>query len=193
MSMTLGQLLNSIHPARTRETFYRHADEAIAGFRVVSNIITDAIQYREILCRFVQHVDHHLGLVPVEVAMPKDLLWQRACSLLKDEYGPHGDVASFEIQRAGTEGGLYAVLRKLAIEAARQKTEEDVSLRIDAFCQRLSADEYLAAGEEYMRKQGHLLPAEMSTGSSTRARLNLAGLLKQHHEMLVSLSRLGRQ
>ena len=193
MPTALEQVLNSIHPAWTREIVYRHADEAIASFRVVSNIVTDAIQYREIVCRFVQHVDHCLGLMPAEVTLPTGMLWQRASRLLHKEYGPQGDVASFDIQRAGTEGGLYAVLRQLAVEAARQKTTEDVSIRVDSFCQRLSAEEYVAAGEEYVRKYGHLLPAEIREGSSTRVRLNLAGLLKQHHELLVSTNRVGRQ
>jgi len=49
----------------------------------------------------------------------------------------------------------------------------------------------LAAGSEYLEKQGHFLPSEMKQGYAGRVRVNLSDLLKQHHRAQDTLSRVG--
>lgn len=188
----LDQLLASIHPQQTQEVVHRRADEAINGFRIRANIVTDAIVYRDILSCFVEHLDRHLRLVPIHVDRPRDMLWQRAVEVLRKKLGPRAELAAFDMARTGAEGGLYAVLRQLALEAARQQVRKEIDQRVDCFCQRLTAAEYLAAGEEYLQKHGHLLPHEMTRGSAGRPRVNLQELLKRHHQALATLNKVAR-
>jgi len=188
----LDQLLESIHPHRTREVIHRRADEALAGFRIRANIVSDAIVFHDIVCRFVGHLDNHLRLVPYHVELPADMRWRRAVELLRKTLGPHAELAAFDMARSGAEGGLYGVLRRLAREAVAEQADKEVAQRVDSFCQRLTAEEYLAAGQEYLCKHGHLLPREMTTGFGGRACVNLAELLKKHHRALTALNEVGR-
>jgi hypothetical protein len=191
MPTPLDRLLDAIHPARTHDVVQRHVDETINGFRIVSNIVTDAIEYHDIVCRFTHRLDSRLGLLPADMPVANSVLWERASRLLRESYGPRGEIAAYEIQRVGAEAGLLGVLRRMASLAAEERTEADVDAWVTAFCGRLSADEYLAVGEEYIRKYGHVLPAEMRTNFTCRARLNLEGLLKQHHQLLLETNRVG--
>lgn len=188
----LEQLLESIHPERTSEAIQQRADEALVEARIRANIVDDAIYYRDLVCDFVHLMDHHLQLVPRQVERPRGVLWQRAVDLLRKTLGPHGEAVAFDMARTGAEGGLYAVLRRLALEAARQQVEKEISQRVHSFCQRLTADEYLATGREYLRKHGHLLPREMTEGFAGRARLNLVGLLERHHRALATMNAVKR-
>jgi len=187
----LEQLLVSIHPKQSREIVERRADEAINGFPIRANIVTDAIVYRDILCRFVEHLDRHLRLLPTHVDRPRDVLWRRAAELLRKKLGPRAELVAFDLARTGAEGGLYALLRELALEAARQQVQKEIDQRVDSFCRRLTAEEYLAAGEEYLKRHGHLLPPEMTRGFAGRARVHLPELLKRHHQALATLNRVG--
>lgn len=192
MPTAVGRLLDEIHPDRTRNALLTRMDETINRFRIGKNRVDDAIAFAGLVGRFVNELDMRLDILPSSAALPEPMQWQRAVRLLRKVYGPHGEVAAFEIQRAGAEGGLYGVLKRLALAAAEERIEEVVSLRVDGFCQRLSAEEYLATGGEYLSKYGHLLPAEIQRGFATRARLSLAAVLKQHHLLLVQTTRVGR-
>ena len=192
MKTKLDQLLDSIHPTRTSERLQRRADTVLNGLRIRSNLVDDAIRFRDILCRFVQQLDSHLGIVPTDVSLPRDVVWQRACELLRSPFGQHGESAAFEIAQTGAEGGLHSVLRRVAAEAVRLQQEKEVRQRVESFCRCLSAEQYLAAGAEYIEKHGRLLPQELRTGFAGRARLNLAELLKRHHMAMANMASIGR-
>ena len=192
MPTLLDELLAGIQPARIREKLLARMDDAINAFRIERNRLTDAIEYRDQVCRFVRQLDRHMAITPTSELLPDNVVWQRASRLLRKAYGTHGETAAYETQRAGAEGGFHGVLRRLATAAADEGIDKDIATRVDSFCKRLSADDYLAVGREYLEKHGHLLPAEMSEGSATRARLNLAALLKQHHRLLVATHGVGR-
>lgn len=192
MRTALDRCLDAIHPDRTRDAIQRRVDEALNGFTVATNIVNDAIEYRELLSRFVERLDRLLGLLPKDGQSPEWMLWGRAVQLLRSTYGPRGDLAAYEMQRSGVEGGLLGVLRKVAAAAVEERVKADVSAWVTSFCGRLSADEYLQVGAEYIRKHGHLLPAEMREGHALRPRLNLIELFKAHHALLVETNRVGR-
>ena len=150
MPTPLDRLLDAIHPARTHDVVQRHVDETINSFRIVSNIVTDAIEYHDIVCRFTHRLDSRLGLLPADMPVANSVLWERASRLLRESYGPRGEIAAYEIQRVGAEAGLLGILRRMASQAAEERIEADVDAWVTAFCDRLSADEYLAVGEEYI-------------------------------------------
>jgi len=187
LARRLTQFLESIHPAQSSERVHQRADDALVAFHIRSNRVDDALQYRKIFCDFVALLDDKLQLVPRQVERPRGELWRRAVDLLRKTLGPHGELAAFDMIRSGSEG-LYAVLRRLALTAARQQVEAEIAQRVESFCGRLTADEYLKVGEEYLRRHGHLLPPEMTEGFAGRARLNLVGLLRGHHQALVTLN-----
>jgi len=192
MPTRLDQLLEAIHPDRTRKVIERRADEAIISFHVDTNTVQDGIRFHDILCDFARHFDRHIRRLPAQIAIPDGMAWQRAVDLLRKAYGRHGDAAAFEIARSTSlEGGLYSVLKQMARHGAREQVEREIELRVEAFCRSLTAEEYLAAGSEYLEKHGHLIPAEMKQGYAGRVRLNLPDLLKQHHRAQDTLSRVG--
>ena len=69
--------------------------------------------------------------------MSSDVAWGRCCQVLAHVYGRDGDKAAFEMARTGSEGGLWAVLRKFAnVPCAIRKARADLApalpdLRID--------------------------------------------------------------
>jgi len=192
MPTRLDVLLDSIHPEKTRDALMERVDETLNAFPLENNRVTNAIAYRAILGCFVGQLEQQLGIWPETTELPEPVLWRRATRLLCKTYGPHGDVVAFETQRTGAEGGLLNVLRRVAAAAADERMNEEVAARVDDFCRRLSAEEFLDAGREYLNKYGHMLPPEITQGLAARARLNLASLLKQHHRMLVATTRAGR-
>jgi hypothetical protein len=192
MPTLLDQLLDAIHPHRTRAKIERRADEALISFPLDANTVQDGIRYHDLLCDFVRHLECLIGRFPMHADMPDSVAWQRAMDLSKKAYGRHGDTAAFEIaQSVSLEGGLYAVLKEMARHAAREQVEREVEGRVDAFCGSLTAAEYLAAGAEFLEKHSHLLPAEMKQGYAGRVRVNLRDALKLYHRAQDTLNRVG--
>jgi hypothetical protein len=94
--------------------------------------------------------------------------------------------------RTGAEGGLFSVLKAIALRMAEEYTENEIHARVSDYWNRLTPDEQLAAGDEYLEKYGHLLPDEMTEGSAARIRVNLPKVLIQHPKTLQKTRRLGR-
>jgi hypothetical protein len=192
MPTRLDQLLEGIHPDRTRKVIERRADEAVISFHVDTNTVQDGIRFHDILCDFARHFDRHIRHLPAQIVIPDGMAWQRAVDLLRKAYGRHGDAAAFEIARSTSlEGGLHSVLKQIARHGAREQIEQEVDSRVDAFCHSLTAEEYLAAGSEFIEKHGQFLPAEMKKGYAGRVRVNLPDLLKQHHRAQDTMSHVG--
>ena len=107
-------------------------------------------------------------------------------------YGSNGEKAAFEMARTGNEGGLYAVLKKMAQTMGEHYAENEVSAKVLFYWNGLTVPEKLAAADEYLGKYGHLLPSELTEGSAGRVRANLPKVLEEHPRLLRRLRGIGR-
>ncbi|MBL7223991.1 MAG: hypothetical protein ISS72_09060 [Candidatus Brocadiae bacterium] len=194
MATALERLLDSIDPERTLEEQGRRADRALNAFTSPS-LIEDWDAFRACLVRFVADLDGHLLRLPGgrPPSMGFDFDWGRCTQLLMHAYGHSGEKAAFEMARTGNEGGLRAVLRKMAMTRSEQFVENEVAARANTYWDGLSADERLAAGEEYLAKYGHLLPSELTEGSAARVRANLPRVLQEHPQLMEKLRQATRR
>jgi hypothetical protein len=112
--------------------------------------------------------------------------------MLRNIYGPGGEKVAFEKARTGNEGGLYAVLKALALTMGEHYAENEIRARIDQYWNQLTADEKLAAAGEYVGRYGHLLPSEMTEGSAGRILASFPRVLEMHPNLLQKIRRVGR-
>ena len=94
--------------------------------------------------------------------------------------------------RTGNEGGLYAVLKALAKLMSEEYANNEISARISHYWNQLTPQEWLAAGEEFIAKYGHLLPSEHTEGTGARIKADLPKTLKEYPRLLQQLRRVGR-
>jgi len=191
MLTVLEQLLADIDPSRTYDRIFARADEAINTFRFHNARITDWEGFNTCLGEFFAHVEAKILRLhpdPVDV----DFHWGRCAQLLRHIYGVSGSKAAFEMSRTGNEGGLFAVMRAIALRMAEEYSENEISARVGQYWERLSVDEQISAASEYLEKYGHLLPSEMTEGYGARIRANFPKVLAQHPQILRRTRRLGR-
>jgi len=193
MKTKLDRLLESIDPASTLDQVSVRVDDALNSFRVKSGIIKDWQGFRTILTDFYRHVENAILRIQPSFLPGPDFDWGRCCKLLIKEYGPNGEKAAFEIIRTGAEGGLYGVLRAIARQMIDEYAGNEIAARIGIFWEALSTDEKLAVCQEYLDKYGHLLPYEVTSGSSARVWANFLKVLEEHPGIVKRLRSIGRE
>jgi len=191
MATVLEQLLADIDPSRTYDQTFARADEAINTFSFDCAQITDWEDFKACLAEFFTLVEAKiLQLHPCPIDI--EFHWGRCVQLLLHIYGASGEKAAFEMARTGNEGGLFSVLRAVALRMAEEYAEREISARILDYWNKLTPDEQFSAADEYLEKHGHLLPSEMTEGSAARIRANFPKVLKEHPRVLQKTRRLGR-
>jgi hypothetical protein len=190
MKTRLDRLLENIDPAVTLDRVSTRVDEALNSFHVGSGSIETWGDFCAVLTAFYRHVEN--GVLRIRLSPSPDMDWGRCSRLLIREYGPNGDKAAFEMVRTGTEGGLYAVLRRVASQMTEECVQRETAARISHFWEGLSTDEKLATSEEYLDRYGHLLPSELTEGSAARVRANFLKVLEEHPRMVRRLRNIGR-
>lgn len=194
MTSKLEALLARIHPSGTIDTITRDVDAALNSFFACSALITNWPEFVALMGRFHRHIEARILHLPDGVsAADVELSWSRCIAILNRAYGSSGPKAAFEMARAGNEGGIYAVLRKVADLMAEEYANNTIGACVWNYWNSLSTDEKLAAGEEYVAKYGHLLPWELVEGSAGRVRADLPKVLRQHPQLIRGLNRVGRR
>lgn len=192
MLTKLEQLLSDIDPSRTYDITFARVDKAINTFCFEYSRIDNWEDFKNCLTQFFCHVESNVLCVGKEIYSNSEFHWGRCVDLLRRIYGSSGQKAAFEMARTGTEGGLFSVLRAIALRMAEEYTENEVFARISHYWNQLIPDEQHRAVNEYLDKYGHLLPVEMTEGSAARIRANFAKVLAQHPKTLQQTHRLGR-
>ena len=100
-------------------------------------------------------------------------------------------MTAFDMARTGKAGGLYAVLKAVALRMDEEYAENRIGGIISDYWKKLTIDEQLSVADEYLEKYGHLLPSELTEGSAVRIRTNFPKLLAQHPEIIRKIRRLG--
>jgi len=189
---SLEQLIASLGPERVAEQTARRADEALNSFGLTTAIIVDWEQFTACLGRFFAHVEAKMLRIGQPVRPDPSFHWSRCAQMLRSIYGSSGEKVAFEKARTGNEGGLYAVLKALALTMGEHYAEDEIRARIADYWDRLPVDEQLAAVDEYLEKYGHLLPSEMTEGTAARVRANFPKVLATHPAVLQRTRRIGR-
>lgn len=190
--MTLDQLLASIDPEIVAEETSARADIAVNSFPMNQGLITQWEDFKDIMSRFAAHMDSQVLRLytPREVDFDHD--WGYACRMLMKLYGRNGEKTAFELARTGNEGGLYKVLKNLAQQILEEYTHNEIKAKINYFWNRLSTDEKFAAIDEYLSNYGHLLPSELTEGSTARIKDNFPKVLEEHSQLMQRLKGVGR-
>ena len=191
MPTKLEQLLAEIDPKLTLDKTSALVDSAINTFSFDSGQITDRDEFENCLTDFFCHVDSNvLGVSQSFNSEHRDFQWGRCGILLSHIYGHNGENTAFDMARTGKSGGLYAVLKAIALRMAEEYAETEVSARISDFWNKLTVDEQFSVMDEYLEKYGHLLPSELTEDSAVRIRANFRQVLEKHPEIIRKIRRL---
>jgi len=183
MSTRLEKILKDIDPSTTYDQTFARADNAINSFSGTCAQITDFNEFSKYMAGFTIHVEAKiLQLHPCPTG--QDFYWLQCVQILCQIYGTNGEKAAFEMARTGKEGGLFAVLKAVALRMAEEHAENEISARVMDYWNKLTLQEQFSATDEYLEKYGHLLPAEMTEGSAARIRANFPRVLEKHPRML---------
>jgi len=191
MPTKLQQLLVDIDPSKTCDQTLARADNAINSFSGTFGKITDWDKFCQYMAGFAAHVEAKiLRLHPCPVG--SDFYWSKCAQMLCLIYGSNGDKAAFEMARTGREGGLFSVMKTLALRITEEYAENEIAARIAGYWKKLTLDEQLCITDEYLEKYGQLIPSELTEGSAARIRANFPKVLAQHPQIIRKTHRIGR-
>lgn len=188
----LDRLLDSIRPEKTIVETFNRANCAINTFAARGQI-SQWNEFQDFLAEFVRHLDVHVLRLRAPVAVSTHYYWQHgAAPVLHGVYGVSGAKAAFEMTRTGCGGGLYAVLRAVAMHIAEDYAKREIAAKVGAYLQRLSNSEQFEACSEYLAKYGSLLPSELTEASAARIRADFQKVLERHPWLIKKTHEVGR-
>jgi hypothetical protein len=192
MLTKLDRMLVSISPEKTIVETYNRANEAINTFHTNTAQIAKWDQFKYRMAKFLGHIDFCVLRLRRPVDVSWEYYWGHCITVLHRIYGPSGEKTAFEMARTGNEGGLYSVLKAMAMNRAEEYIQNEISAKVIAYLDTLSADEQLDACSEYVAKYGHLLPSEITEGNALRMRANFRKVLEKHPRLLLKFQGVGR-
>jgi hypothetical protein len=192
MQTKLDRLLAFISPQKTIVETYNRANEAINTFHAGTAQIKNWDQFRYCLAEFLRHVDFCTLRLRRPVDVSSEYYWGHCINVLHGIYGPSGEKTAFEMARTGNEGGLYSVLRAMAMHRAEEYIRNEISAKVIAYLDSLSVDEQLDACSEYITKYGYLIPSEITEGNAIRIQANFRKVLEKHPRLLLRFQGVGR-
>lgn len=193
MQTKLDKLLTDIGPEKAIVETFNRANEAINTFRIDTAQIEEWDEFKHCIAEFVRHVDRCILKLRGSVEASSEYYWSHlAQPVLCAVYGSSGQKAAFEMARTGNGGGLYAVLRAVAMHVAERYSKSEISAKVNTYIQGLSIDEQFDACSEYISKYSHLLPSELTEGSAARIRADFSKVLERHPWLLKKIHEVGR-
>ena len=192
MQTKLDRLLASVSPDKTIVETYNRANEAINTFHAGTAQTTNWDQFRHCMAEFLRHVDFCALRLRRPVDASSEQYWEHCIPILLRVYGASGVKTAFEMARTGNEGGLYSVLKAVAMHRAEEYAQNEISAKVIAYLDSLSADEQLDACSEYISKYGNLFPSEITEGNAIRIRANFRKVLEKHPRLLLKFQDVGR-
>ncbi len=193
MATKLDKLLNYISCEKTIYNTYSRANEAINTFEHKTACPQKWNEFRTCIAEFMKHLDYHLLNMKYKPDISVPDYWAMSVRPLLKIYGINGEKAAFEIARTGNEGGLYGVYKSLAMHMAEHYARNEISAKVGMFLDTLTAEEFIAVGEQYIAQYGHIIPSEMTEGNASRIRMNLAKVLKEHPFVIQKIRQSGKK
>jgi hypothetical protein len=192
MQTELDRLLAKISPERAIAETFNRANQAINTFRVKSARIEDRGEFECCMGEFLRHIDHYVLRLCRPVEASSDSCWSLCARVLMKVYGPSGEKAAFEMSRTGSGGGLYAVLRAVAMHVAEEYAKREIQAKVNAYLDGLTVEKQLEASSEYIAKYGHFLPSEMTEASAARIHAEFGKVLQRHPWLILKIHDVGR-
>ena len=192
MTTKLDRLLEEIDPSRTLDKVSAKVDEALNSFTVTKATIKSYDEFRDFFTKFFLHVETVYHRLPPDFLDYRKFPWNEKAAFLEKAFGQGGELAAFQIAKTGKEGGLYGLLKKVADQMVEERAQPMISACIFHYTESSSVDELLAAPYEYLRKYGHLLPAELTERGAGRLRSNFLSVLEEHPRMIQRIRRIGK-
>jgi len=187
MPTKLDTLLASIRPEKVIVETFNRANEAINTFHVKAAQIKKWDEYTYCMAEFLRHIDRcSLGLCRPLDASP-DYYWALCVKVLCGIYGSNGEKAAFEMARTGKDGGVYGLLRSVAMHVAEGYAKTEIQARVNAYLEDLTVDQQYEASSEYIAKYGRFLPSEMTEASAARIRAEFRKVLEKHPWLLLKI------
>lgn len=190
---SLESFLATIDPSRTIVETEQRASQAVNSFGYTSAHVSSHGDFVSLIGRFLWHCDSRiLGTSHLSNPDP-GFTESQALSVIRELYGPSGERVGFEMASTGVEGGLYRVLTEIAAQRARYYNSNEISARVGAYINALSADERIRVANEYVQRYGHLLPSELTedSGPSVVA-ARLQQILENHPAAVSRMRGIGR-
>ncbi|MFH1109422.1 MAG: hypothetical protein V1790_09535 [Planctomycetota bacterium] len=129
MASRFDRLLEAIHPVRTFEEVQRCADQAINSLPMNVVRIANFTEFQEFVEKVHRHVES--SILRLIGGMPqRDLAfsWGQCVPMLNEAFDcSEGWKPAFEMARTGNEGGLRAVVYKIAEAISRRYAKEWVA------------------------------------------------------------------
>jgi len=192
MGTKLDKLIENIDPSINLDQVSAQVDVALNSFQMERGIVQNRDEFKTVLTELFCHTENTiLGICPHRSAHP-DIDWDRCRHILIKEYGVNGVTAAFEIARAGTEGGIYAVLKAVVRQMAEEYAMNQIRSNISVFWETLSVDEKIEVSKEYLEKYGHLIPPELMEGGAVRIRAFFWKVLEEHPRIVKKLRNVHR-
>ena len=191
MKSKLDILLKSLSPERTIEETNNRANEAIGTFNFDKGKVESWEEFRCCMAKFSKHLDERILKLKESLDTPLTDYWKYCIGPLLRIYGSNGDVTAFTIANTGNEGGLYAVLKAFAMYKAEEYTKNEISGRVYAYWQGLSAEEKIEAAGEYLSRYEHIIPSELLESDAPTLRNNFWQVLEKHPFIVQKLHQAG--
>ena len=192
MQTELDRLLVQISPERVIVETFNRANEAINTFNAKSAQPNEWDEFRCCMADFLRHVDCCSLRLRRPVEVSSDFCWSLCARVLLKVYGSSGEKAAFEMARTGCGGGLYAVLRSVAMHVAEEYAKNEIQARVNAYLDGLTVEQQLEASSEYIAKYSRFLPSEMTEASAARIHADFGKVLQRHPWLILKIHDVGR-
>ena len=178
MADALTRLLARIEPIPADTD--RRVDSALNAFSLPSALITDRSSYSRLMAAFYHHMECRLVGAPTHRGPDVEFDYGRCRLILQQEYGQNGDKAAFELARTGHEGGLRGLLGTIAEAMGKEHVSQLVETCVAQYWESRSVADLLSDAEEYVRRFGRIIPAEMRERGGVRIRGEFFRALTKH-------------
>jgi hypothetical protein len=184
----LTDLLDCIDPTQTLDPVEQEVGGVLEQSEFRALVIDDYDEIRQRLARFVQLARNAVCHVPPESGEHLEINLGEALTRLQNQGYPHFQ-AIHQQSSTGTNGGLRAVLQKLAAAMMQEYAGRKISCEIGEYWEGLSTKQKLAAPDEYIVLYRDVLPKDVTEGSGVRFRGFFWQVLERHPYMLRDLRR----
>lgn len=182
MASKLQALLKEIDPARTIEPHFNRADEAITGFAFNKSTISSWEEMQDCLAAFLRYL-YQFQFSSSNIQMDQDFSYRLAIQHLEKKYPENTSTTVYSIMSSGAEGGVYAVLKALALAVASEFSSRVIGSHVSKYWDSLSTDEKLSVSDEYINLYKDILPASVLR-DRVRFKASFWKVLEDHPWML---------
>jgi hypothetical protein len=178
----LDSLLDSIAPENTLDAVAVRIDTAVISFALQPEQIETwgRDEFEDFMGRFLRHIVCTAQLRCPPETESLDGFWAMFSHAIEKAYAPQGTRLALKLARTGTEGGIYAVMRKTAHELGRRWAHDRITSLISEYWESLCDKERQAAPGEYLQTYDDLLPTDVKKQITRTPWFHFPRILAQH-------------